>query len=107
MTEASLKSELVKMLREQLHGFVILRHEDKSTYGVPDISITGCGKTAWVEVKFANPDFNSRGIQDLTLRRLSHVGIARYLIYELNKDKERLVHIVHPGDLAAWRESGE
>jgi hypothetical protein len=90
-----------------LAGFIVLRHEDKSTYGVPDMSVTGCGKTSWWEIKFANPDFNSRGIQDLTLRRLGNVGLARYIVYEVTKEKERFVHIVYPRDLADWRISGE
>src|SRR6266702_4491645 len=107
MNEAALKAELTKTARELLQGFVVLRHEDKSTYGIPDLSITGCWKTSWLEVKFANPDFNSKGIQDLTLRRLSHVGLAYYVVYQIDKDKDKFVHIVHPRDLVDWVAKGE
>jgi hypothetical protein len=107
MNEATLKAELVKIARAAMNGYVIIRHEDRGTYGIPDISATGNGKTSWWEAKFANPDFNSKGIQDLTMLRLANVGLARYIIYEITKEKDKFVHIVHPRDLAKWRESGE
>lgn len=104
MKEDKPKSELTLLLRQELIGFVIFRHEDKSTYGVPDTSVTGKGKTSWLEIKLANPDFKSHGQQELTMRRLANAGhYARYIIYEMDSDGAKRTRIVHPKDLANWR----
>jgi hypothetical protein len=97
MTEAILKAALVAHLRKNLPGFVIIRHEDRLTSGVPDISVSGNGRTTWWEVKLA-PGFKSKGIQKLTLLKLSLSGYARYIIY----DKSGSVYIVQPKDLDCW-----
>jgi hypothetical protein len=91
VTEASLKGDLVEKLRKKQPTWVIFRHEDKSTSGIPDISITGRGNTIWIEVKFANPDYKSTGIQELTMLRLASQGKAFYLIYNKPKDMAMLV----------------
>lgn len=97
MTEATLKSALVRALRT-LPNAVVFRHEDRFTHGIPDISITLHHATTWLEVKFANPSFNSRGIQELTLLRLALVGTARYVIYHQD-GTEAKTYIVHPYDI--------
>lgn len=102
MTEATLKGALVQKAKETLPGWVIIRHEDQFRAGVPDISATGNGKTSWWEVKFANPGFSSKGIQDLTLQRLDRAGMARYIIYE-KSSLGNTVRIVLPRDLENWR----
>ena len=99
MTEATLKSALVKDLRYFLPGYVILRHEDRITHGIPDITVTGSGKTTWIEAKFANPKFQSRGIQELTLSRLALAGSAFYIVWSLDKFGDRLTYIVSPKDI--------
>lgn len=50
MTEAQITAELLAFLRDKLRG-VILKHNDDSTIGLPDISVTSGGVTQWVEVK--------------------------------------------------------
>ena len=106
MNEASIKADLTLYLRGNLLRAVILRHEDRSTYGIPDLSITMSGHTSWWEVKLANPDCRSSGAQDLTMRRLGNVGQAYYLIFEINKKKEKRTHIVNPSDYAKWEQAG-
>jgi hypothetical protein len=55
VNEAYLKGRLVRILREELPGAVVFRHEDKFTPGVPDISVTWHGRTRWIEVKYDRP----------------------------------------------------
>ena len=82
LDEAVLKGQLMEEFRTQLpSNFVCIRHEDKFTHGIPDISITGYGRTLWLEVKYFNPDLISKGIQELTMRRLAVAGMARYVVY--------------------------
>jgi len=97
INEANLKGELCKYIRDNSR-FVVIRHEDHLTHGIPDISVTGNKKTVWIEVKFGDPKFESRGIQELTMKRLALAGLAFYVVYyqQLN---ERRVYIVHPNDI--------
>lgn len=106
MREGQPKAELVNLLRNFLKGFVILRLEDVSTNGIPDIAVTGLKRTSWWEVKLANPDFKARGIQTLTMSRLAVVGIAYYVIYDLRQNLRR-TRIVHPRDIAQWQDAGD
>lgn len=95
--ESTLKSKLMEHIRLHMHGFVALRHEDIRTSGIPDVSLTGYGKTSWIEVKHGCPNFDSEGIQELTMLRLSAAGYARYVIYIEDKDGEnKRTLIVHP-----------
>ena len=100
-TEAKLKTKLVEHLRKMYPGYVVLRHEDRFTFGIPDISVTGHGRTSWWEAKHANPDFESLGYQELTMLRLSAGGYARYIIWEEIGDVKRTL-IVHPKLLCDW-----
>lgn len=81
MNEATLKTALVKKLREGLAGAVVIRHEDIRTAGIPDLSVTWRGNTWWVEVKYANPTIHQREQQHLTMTRLAAHGKAVYVVY--------------------------
>lgn len=97
MTEAILKGALVKEFRASLPEYVTLRHEDRLTSGIPDITTTGDKMTSWLEVKFANPNFQSRGIQDLTLLRLQKAGSGLFVVYrEFPATHHRRTYIVNP-----------
>lgn len=102
MTEATLKGALVKTLREVLDGFTILRHEDRFTSGIPDLSVSGMGRTSWYEVKFANPGFEMKGIQDLTLSRLSENGSAHYIIYA-KLPQGHFTYFTKPSEINDWK----
>lgn len=105
MTEATLKSALVKAIEDVMPGAEVFRLEDRFTAGVPDISNTWRKWTSWLEVKFADPSLHrSRAIQQLTMRRLAKHAYARYVIYEVRGDSKR-TFIVHPDQLDAWRDS--
>jgi hypothetical protein len=97
--EAALKSKLVLEFKK-LERFVCFRHEDVRTSGIPDISLTGWGLDSWIEVKHGTPDFDSTGIQELTMLRLARAGYARYVIYLEEQDcSDQRVLIVHPKNL--------
>lgn len=82
MTEASVRAALVKKLR-LYKDWIVLRHEDHYTSGIPDISITGNRITSWFETKFQRGlTLENKGIQRYTLEQLNkHGGYARYIIY--------------------------
>jgi hypothetical protein len=81
MTESTLRAALVKKLREY-KDWIVLRHEDHYTSGIPDISVTGNKKTSWWETKYQkNLSLINKGIQQYTLEQLSRFGYAYYIIY--------------------------
>lgn len=104
MNEATLKAALVKEAREALRGWVIIRHEDHFTHGIPDISFTGLGQTTWIEAKYANPKIKMKGIQELTMKRLAAAGRAKFLIY-WEKGSEKRTYLVDPADIGNPMES--
>lgn len=99
MNEADCKGSFVKALREALPHFVVFRHEDHFTHGLPDISVTGNGRTSWIEAKYANPSFKSKGIQNLNMRRLAKAGIAFYVVFWYNVKVGKRTYVVSPENL--------
>jgi|TARA_R110000824_G_scaffold53800_1_gene148596 hypothetical protein len=93
--EARLKSALMKEMRKQLSGAVLLRHEDQYTSGIPDISTTFNGYTVWWEVKHAKPSVHGRGIQHFTCNELARNGKCFYIVYHETKHEKQTL-IVHP-----------
>jgi len=104
MTEAILKGNLVKELRLSFPSFVIIRHEDSFTHGIPDISIDGNKITSWIEVKYANPTFASKGIQELTMLRLANASHAFYVVY-FEKAGNKRTYFIAPHDIGNSIES--
>jgi hypothetical protein len=100
--ESKLKSALLKQIKIDLPGFVALRHEDVRTAGIPDLSLTGYGRTTWWEFKYADPNFQSTGIQELTMLRLAATGFARYVIWEERNGIKRTM-IIHPKNIGVKR----
>jgi len=98
MKESVLKANLVKTLRESLRTFVIMRLEDRISSGYPDIVISGNKITSWIEVKYGNPNFASKGIQELTMLRLASAGFASYIVY-WEKLAQKRTYIVEPKDI--------
>jgi len=99
MNELSLVKELVKLMRFHLPGFVIFRIEEKVVSGIPDIIITGNGKTSFIECKFGNPDFKSKGLQEYNMNKLAVGGSAFYVVYILDNIDRRWTYIVSPKDI--------
>jgi hypothetical protein len=81
MTEATVRASLVKRLR-QYKDWIVLRHEDHYTSGIPDISVTGNKITSWWETKYQRGfTLENKGIQQYTLEQLAKHGHAHYIIY--------------------------
>ena len=84
--EAALKDKLVETFRKICPGAVVLRHEDKNTAGIPDISITWRRYTTWLEVKYANPSYTCRGLQKFTCAKLEAEGRCWFVIYDQKRE---------------------
>jgi hypothetical protein len=81
VTEATIRAALVKRLR-LYKDWIVLRHEDHYTSGIPDISITGNKITSWWETKYQRGfTLENKGIQQYTLEMLAKHGYAHYIIY--------------------------
>ena len=106
MTESTLKADLVKKARAILKGWEILRHEDRFTHGIPDITFTGLKRTSWWEAKYATPGFKVKGIQELKTRRLALAGLAFFVVY-WEVAGEKRTYIVDPcnirDDISSWK----
>lgn len=98
--ENKYKAKLVEQFRKDEPEGVTLAHQDLRTGGVPDITHTNYGSTKWIECKHGNPNFDSKGIQELTMKRLAAKGFARYVIWleEADGTNKRTL-IVHPNNL--------
>lgn len=116
MTEATLKSALVKVIPEVMPGAVVQRHEDIFRKGGPDMSVTWNKMTSWWEVKFGRPTIKTTGIQRLTCQRLADQGHCYYIIYrqklvmdltaEEGEVEKKTVHIQDARSLSEWMSSG-
>ncbi len=67
----------------------MIRHEDYASIGIPDISWTWRGFTTWIEVKYARPHIQSRGVQKITCCKLEAQGRCLYVVYEEIKGVKR------------------
>lgn len=107
-TESKLKAKLMRTILKDWPAAVAFRHEDRIRSGVPDISVSANLFTSWWEAKYANPVIRSRGIQDLTMRRLERAGVGYYVVYYNRHDTKRTCivesHVLHDiMDLQRWR----
>ena len=108
--ESRLKSELMLSIKMRLPHFLALRHEDVRTRGIPDMTVTGNGRTTWFEIKHGTPLFESEGYQELTCRRLASKGFCRYVVYRENAaGADKVTMIVHPDQVARgqWQMEAE
>ena len=109
MNEAYLKKRLKEALKKALPGCVVVRHEDKFSAGVPDMSVTWAGVTSWVEVKYQRTGRKvpPTALQELTLVGLAATGAPAYLVTYVAADLKRkrratvLVHDYHVPSVSA------
>lgn len=87
MIESKLTKALLKEIRARMPYAVVFKHTEQVTSGVPDISVTYRGRTMWVEVKRVLRGFRDTGLQALTMKQLAAVGLAYYVVYDLERDK--------------------
>ena len=99
----------MRQLQTDLPDALPLRHEDKFTKGVPDLSISYGGHTSWWEIKYADPYIQSSKLQRYMCEQLDQRGfLCRYLIFRRGQaDKwKRQIRAVKPHDFAHWRTLG-
>jgi hypothetical protein len=95
--ESELKSAFMREVKRSLPAFVAIRHEDVRTSGTPDLSITGAGRTIWLEFKHATPRWTGTKRQELMMLRLATAGYARYVFWwETAAGLGQRTMIVHP-----------
>jgi hypothetical protein len=109
--EGELRSKLGDRMRKHpvVGAWEILRHEDIRSVGIPDMSLTGSGRTTWWEFKHAAPDLKRNevgSIQHLCMQRLERLGFARYVIW-LEDNEMEFALIVRPQHLADFRSKAE
>jgi hypothetical protein len=107
MTENDLNKKLRENLDILLPGYVVFKHSDRAKSGWPDFSIVGRGMCSQWEVKLADPDFESPGIQELTCQRLAVAGYCRYIIFDYRIVSQPFTLIVHPLNIQQWHDKPE
>lgn len=72
MIESDVKGKLRDVLKGTIPGAIVIRHEDKTTAGIPDVSVSRERRTIWIEVKHSKPGqtYSPTERQKLMLRRL-------------------------------------
>lgn len=104
ITETSLCSKLCDRFHERYPLYTVFNHSDRATSGVPDVSITAW-RTVWLELKLADPDFDSSGLQEITMRRLARFGRAFYVIYTFDRaNDDRGVLVIPQKSLQYWKQ---
>ena len=97
MSEATIKTRFVKRCKTALPGCEAIRHEDRYTHGVPDLSLSWNELTGWFEFKLV--PFKRNKQQEHRCQRLAIVGtFCYYLIYDAT-----YIHVVHPRYISEWR----
>lgn len=79
MTETQFTSKLVRALKDHLGpDFVIFKHADGYTAGIPDISISFGQRTLWIEAKLKNNPKIFEPLQIAMLRKMD----GHYVIWD-------------------------
>ena len=108
MDESELKSKLMKAFKKLAPHLFAQRIEQVRTSGTPEVTVTGGPRrvTTWIEVKYANPEFQNKEIQFLTMRRLDACGYARYVVYEEARNgNPRCTYVFKPDEMTSgsWK----
>jgi Holliday junction resolvase len=96
--ETEVKRDLTEAIREAFPKYLVFRIENSVSNAIPDIVVTGNKVSSWIEVKYAKPDFGSKGDQELMMLRLARQGFAWYVIY-YEVENEKRTYIVDPRDI--------
>jgi hypothetical protein len=94
VNEAYLKRKLVDTLRVTMPGAVVIRHEDKFTAGVPDLSVSWNGITSFVEVKYQRKGRKSvpTALQARMIKQLRENRAPAYVLTYLEAPRELVLH---------------
>lgn len=99
MTEGKLLAPCLKLMRAELVGFVIIKHGDGFTSGVPDVSITGNRRTSWLEFKHGPKIKWAHGLQQLTCQRLAEKGFSCHVVLYEEAEEHRRTLILTPDEI--------
>jgi hypothetical protein len=105
MTEKQLTADLRKELDRP--GWLVLKHADKSTVGIPDLSVSGAGRVVWIEVKYVRPDSSverevtKHPAQWANMRLLEHATARKafYVVYEEREPRKFTTSLWLPSEL--------
>ena len=103
MTEASVTQDLLKHLKANLPGAVVLKICDRFTKGIPDVVVTWRGYTTWLEIKLLKRGESlarcSDEMQQFMVTRLrgQSYGRAWYVVYDARAAKTTSIY--EPGAL--------
>ena len=98
-------------IHQHLPTAVAIRHEDRYTHGIPDLSVSLQHRTTWWEVKYADPMCRSKGVQRHLCERLAAASYCRYIIFQRGiptgpNARPRAIRVVAPLDLDCWHRNG-
>jgi hypothetical protein len=85
-TEGELTPDLVKELKS-VTGSIVLKHADRFTFAIPDISCTHTGITRWIEVKYVRQQYRelekerSFWLQIAVMRKFHTQGVGWYFVF--------------------------
>lgn len=65
VNETYITGQVMKRAKSILRGSVVLKHCDKATSAIPDISIAYLGPTAWIEMKYLRKGETIKRIIDM------------------------------------------
>jgi hypothetical protein len=91
---------------------VPIRHEDRFTTGIPDLSLTVNGYTSWWEFKYADPHCHWTELQAHMCQQLDTQGfLCRFVIFQRGTThptapRPRQIRIVPPQEIQHWRHLG-
>lgn len=83
MLENSFQSKLIKDLKKQFPGCIVMKNDSSYIQGIPDLLILYKDKWAALEVK-KNAKASKRPNQDYYVKRMNEMSFARF-IYPENK----------------------
>lgn len=108
MTESQLTGKLIKFVRVKRPDAVVFKHSDRTTVGVPDMSITCCGLTRWYEVK-VEPNWPPTKIQVATMAKIQRAsgGDGHYLRFFKHNGRWRMAVIDVPTLDKFYRGTGD
>lgn len=89
MTEKQFVSRVVFTIKAHWPDAVVFKHNDASTAGIPDVSVTLRGRTYWIECKKLNDrellldvvERRRQALQHHILKKLAWAGFAGYLVW--------------------------
>lgn len=99
MTEGKLLAPCLKLMRVELAGFVIIKHADGFTSGIPDVSASEGKRTSWWEFKHGPKIKWEHALQQLTCRRLAHSAFGCHVVLYKDDDESRSTVILTPDEV--------